>query len=121
MNMQHKKLIDHSGDPVIGGGLFHSVGCSRATQAVQALSGSLRTQPQDDSPHPSPANRQIQSHYQEAPEHDLSTTTAAHGSQVSKNDRDTGFSVAKARQDPQNTHARATSCGMYTCSHRRCR
>jgi len=53
--MNQETLAGGSGNPVIDGDLLHPVGCSGTKHAVQALSGSLRTQPQDDIPHPADA------------------------------------------------------------------
>ena len=50
--MEYETLVGLSGDSVVEGGLVHPVGRSAVNQAVQAFSGSLRTLPQDDSPHP---------------------------------------------------------------------
>ena len=119
--MNQETLAERSGSPVIDGDLVHPVGCSGARHAVQALSGSLTTQPQVDIPQPVDASRPMQSHDQEAPEQDLSRMTATYDSHYLKIDRDTGFRVANARRHPQNTHAHATSCLMYTCAHRWCR
>jgi hypothetical protein len=63
----------------------------------------------------------MQPHDQEAPEHDLNRMTATHDSHYLKIDSNTGLGFVSARRHPQNTHAHATSCGMYTYVHRRCR
>jgi hypothetical protein len=43
--------------------------------------------------------------------------TATHDSHDPENDLDTGIGVAFTNRHPQNTHALATSCLMYTCRH----
>ena len=103
--MNQETLAGGSGNPVIDGDLVHPVGCSGTKHAVQAPSGSLRTQPQDGIPHPADASRPMQSHDQEAPEHDLSRMKATHDSHDPTYGRDTGPSIAKARQHPQITRA----------------
>ena len=116
--MEYETLVGLSGDPVVEGDLVRPVGRSGAKQAVQVLSGSLTTQLQGDVPYPADASRPMQSHDQEAREHDLSRMTATHDSHYLKNGHDTSLGFAKARQHPQKTHALATSCPVCTCVHR---
>ena len=119
MDMNQETLAGGSGNPVIDGDLVRPVGCSGTKHAVQALSGSLRTQPQDDTPHPADASRPMQAHDQEVPEHDLSRITATRDSRDPENNRGTVLRVANALRHPQITHARATSCPVCTCAHHR--
>ena len=117
--MEYSTLVGLSGYPVVEGDFVGPVGSSWPEQDVQSLSGSARIQAQDHSPDQTHTEMPRQSHNREPAEQDRSTATATHDSRHPKHNRDTGPSVAKARQHPQNTHAHATSCGMYTCAHRR--
>jgi hypothetical protein len=115
--MEHETHVGHSGVSAVEGGLVDPVGRSWSEHNVEPLSGSARTQAQDHSPHSTHAKMPRQTHDQELQEQTLSTAITSHDSHHLKNRYDTGILVASAHRHPQNTHARATSCGMYTCAH----
>ena len=119
LGMDQESLSGCSGDPVVDGDLVHPVCCSepyKPSGLSQDRSGPshrtiLRTQ--------QTTSRSMQPHDEEALEQELSRMTATYDSHYLKNGSNTGHHIANARRHPQNTHARATSCGMYTCVHRR--
>jgi len=119
--MEHETLISYSGDSVADDGFVEPVGRSWPEDNVESLPGSTRAQTQEHCPYPIFTEMPRQSHDRKAPELNRSTVIAARDSDNPKDDRDSGLLVATAYRHPQITHAHATSCGMYTCTHRRCR
>jgi hypothetical protein len=116
--MEYETVVGPSGDPAFVGGLVVFAGRSCSEYDIQFLSESPGTQAQDQSPHQTHTNRPRQMHDQEPPGQDLSCTGATHDPEK---DHDMDIRVAFAHEPCQITHAHATSCGMYTCAHRRCR
>ena len=115
LDMEYETVVDLSGDPAFVGGFVVSAGRSCSEYDIQFLSESLRTQTQDHSPQPTHTNRPGQTHDQEPPGQDLSRMIATHDPEK---DHDMDIRVANAHTHPQNTHAHATSCPLYTCTHR---
>jgi hypothetical protein len=121
MDMEHETLISRSGDTVADDGFVDPVGRSWPRDNVESLSGSTRTQALEYSPHPAPTEMSRQPHDRKALKLNLRTAIAVRDSHDPKDDRDSWLCVATAHRHPEITHAHATSCGMYTCAHRRCR
>jgi hypothetical protein len=116
LDMEYETVVGLSGDPAFVGGFVVVVGRSCSEYDVQFLSESPGTQTQDHSPHPSHTKRPRQMHDQEPPGQDLSRMIATRDP---KNYSDSSLHVANAHRHPQDTHARATSCPLCTCTHRR--